>query len=137
MGVVDRLHKAEARRSLEQMVEDSRTQTESPSSTQIAEKFPAVQRLRGVLTILHAFIQEQGTGNIKRFAWLLNTISDELLAEIQDQVDAGATDKYLEQIISEFGMMLGWVGHGNNNLLPDHLRDIAEQIQPSRNQIEQ
>ena len=97
---------------------------ESPSSTQEV-KSPVVLRLQGVMTSLNSFVISNGTSDLSRFAFLMQALTDEVIEELTDKDDE-AVGVFMEQM----GQVIAWIGHGNNDQLPDPIRQFAEDIQP-------
>lgn len=79
------------------------------------------------MSTLHTFIQEQGkdTG-AARMAFFMNTVTDEIIEEMKDY-DALTIRAFMFQI----GEAISWIGHGDNERVPDAIRIFVEQIQPS------
>lgn len=96
----------------------------SPSSTPEV-KSPVVIRLQGVMTSLNSFVINNGTSDLSRFAFLMQALTDEVIEELTDKDDE-AVGVFMEQM----GQVIAWIGHGDNNQLPDPIRQFAEDIQP-------
>jgi len=63
---------------------------------------------------------------LSRMAYFMSTITDELAEELS-QLDEIQVRVYLFQI----GEVISWIGHGDNTRLPETLRELAEQINPT------
>jgi hypothetical protein len=64
-------------------------------------------------------------------AFFLGTVTDELAEELRD-MDEATIRVFLFQI----GEVIAWIGHGNNERLPEEIRVFAEQVQPPSQPIE-
>lgn len=80
------------------------------------------------MRMLRTAIEENNDGSgMARMAFLLTTITDELGEELHD-VDELTVRIFLAQI----GETIAWIGHGDNERLPDGIREFAEGVQPTR-----
>lgn len=77
---------------------------------------------------LRGIIEENNDGTgLARFAFLMTTLSDELAEELVEY-DELAIRAFMFQI----GEVISWIGHGDNERLPDAVRVFAEMVQPTR-----
>lgn len=82
-------------------------------------------RLQGVMTSLNQFVVTNGTSDLSRFAFLMQALTDEVIEELTDK-DEEAIGIFMEQM----GQVIAWIGHGDNEQLPEPIRQFAEDIQP-------
>lgn len=66
-----------------------------------------------------------GSG-MSRMAILLSTFADELADELAE-LDELRVRLYMFQV----GQIISWIGHGDNEQLPEGVREFAEMIQPT------
>ncbi len=129
MGVWDRLQATERQaESREPMGERSLTMSES--STLAVCDPPVIVRLKGVVAALNTIIQRAGPAKgdgIGRFSFVMTTVLEEIMDELAETRSPGDIEVYLAQI----GKIIEWVGHGNNEALPEQLRPFAEMIMPT------
>lgn len=127
MGVADRVARRRTERTSEQLTAESQKDSTGRSSLPVPVEAPHIRRLKGVMSTLHTFIQEQGkdTG-AARMAFFMNTVTDEIIEEMKDY-DALTIRAFMFQI----GEAISWIGHGDNERVPDAIRIFVEQIQPS------
>ena len=110
------------------MLTEEGSAKDSPSSTLIRES-PVVRRLKAVLHVFQQFIETNDDGQgIARFSWLINSITEELAEELSDK-DEASMAIYMAQI----GQVISWIGHGDNEALPEQLQIFAETVQPGWN----
>ncbi len=77
--------------------------------------------------VLRTFIEQNQDGSgLGRMAFLMTTITDELTEELAEH-DELAIRAFMFQI----GEVISWIGHGDNERLPEAVRPFAETIQPS------
>ena len=89
---------------------------ESQSSTLAANRSPVVQRLAMVIGTLNSFVVENDDGNLGRYAFIMQAITDEVIEELDDK-DEPTVAIFMEQM----GEVIAWIGHGDNTRLPDKL----------------
>ena len=123
MSVLDRVNRQRRGQGTKELTAGE-SLMESPSSTQEV-KSPVVLRLQGVMTSLNSFVISNGTSDLSRFAFLMQALTDEVIEELTDKDDE-AVGVFMEQM----GQVIAWIGHGNNDQLPDPIRQFAEDIQP-------
>jgi hypothetical protein len=85
-----------------------------------------IRRLKGVVYVLQTFIEKNGDGNMGRMAFFMSTMVDDLSEELKD-MDETTVRLYLYQI----GEVISWIGHGDNDRLPDSVKEFAEIITPT------
>jgi hypothetical protein len=82
---------------------------------------------------LRSYIEQNQDGSgLGKMAFLMTAVTDELCYELED-LSPEAVQLHLAQI----GEMIAWIGHGNNERLPENIRVMAEGIQPSESREEQ
>lgn len=62
---------------------------------------------------------------LARYAFLMQALTDEVIEELTDKDDA-----IIGTFMEGMGGVIAWIGHGDNERLPDPLRSFAEEIQP-------
>jgi hypothetical protein len=88
---------------------------------------PHIARLKGVLSVLRKFIEENQDGSgMARMGFVLTTIGNELADELVDM-----DELQIRIFLAQIGEVIAWVGHGDNNRLPDSVRMFAEGVQPT------
>lgn len=96
-------------------------------STLVLAEAAHIRRLKGVMSSLHTFIQQNGKNTTAgRMAFFMNTITDEIIEEMKDY-DALTIRAFMFQI----GEAISWIGHGDNERVPDAIRPWVELIQSS------
>lgn len=76
--------------------------------------------------VLETFIQKNDDGMYGRLAFFMSTVTDELAEELAD-LDEIQVRLFMFQI----GEIISWIGHGDNERLPEAVRPFAEVVQPS------
>lgn len=88
---------------------------------------PHIARLKGVLSVLRKFIEENQDGSgMARMGFVLTTIGNELADELVDM-----DELQIRIFLAQIGEVIAWVGHGDNDRLPDSVKMFAETVQPS------
>jgi hypothetical protein len=121
MGVADRVRAAQLKRRAQQVGESGQS---SQSSLVLADP-EHIARLKGVMSVLTGYIKNGPDTGMARMAFFLGTVTDELAEELRD-MDEATIRVFLFQI----GEVIAWIGHGDNERLPEAIRGFAEQIQP-------
>lgn len=108
------------------MAGESPNGSQGQSSLVLAE--PAhIARLRGVMQSLMQFVQANNDGSmLGRMAPILMSFAEEMADEL-NELDEMAIRAYMFQI----GEVISWIGHGDNERLPEGVRAFAEMIQPT------
>lgn len=96
---------------------------ESQSSTPV-DRSPVILRLRAVMSTLNGFVIQNDTGGLSKFAFLMQSLTDEVIEELEDK-DEEVIGAYMERM----GEVIAWIGHGDSERLPDILRPFAEQVE--------
>lgn len=100
----------------------------SKSSIRVPDEPAPVLRLRAVLAELTSFVASKGSGKQKRMAFVLRRVATDICEEM-GEADADTIAAYFNQM----GQVVSWIGTGDNNNLPEQLRDMflprAEGIQ--------
>jgi hypothetical protein len=123
MSVLDRVNRQRHR-------EDSRALTagESPETGQWSTpevRSPVVIRLQAVMSMLQGVVINGGEAQLSRYAFLMQALTDEVIEELTDK-DEATIGTFMEGM----GEVIAWIGHGDNDRLPDPLKSFAEEIQP-------
>lgn len=87
---------------------------------------PVLIRLRMVIGTLHGFVIQNDTGGLSKFAFLMQSLTEEVIEELEEQ-DEEVIAAYMERM----GDIIAWIGHGDDNRLPDILKPFAEQVENS------
>lgn len=130
MSVLDRVNRQRMGMGTRALTAGEST-TEQPSST-LADKSPVVLRLQAVLGTLNNFVITNGREvGFANFGIIMQSLTEELIEELdeKDEETVGA-------FMARMGEVIAWIGHGDNDRLPEELRVFAEEIQPSREKIE-
>lgn len=77
------------------------------------------------MNVLTGYIKNGPDTGMSRMAFFLGTVTDELAEELRD-MDEATIRVFLFQI----GEVIAWIGHGDNERLPEEIRTFAEQVQP-------
>jgi hypothetical protein len=136
MGVADKVRRKQMElRAASSGRTEATSHQDSPagSSLAVVDDQPHIDRLKGVIAMLRRAIEENNDGSgLARFAFLMTAFTDEMAEEFRD-MDPLTMRVYLFQV----GAMIAWIGHGENEQLPESVRAFAELIQPtSRNSIQ-
>ena len=97
---------------------------ESPSSTPVAS--PVLVRLQAVMTTLNNFVISNDEAGFAKFAFLMQALTDEVIEELTEK-----DDDTIGYFMGGMGEVIAWIGHGDNERLPEPWKAFAEQIQPS------
>jgi hypothetical protein len=98
---------------------------ESPSST-LADRSPVILRLQAVMASLNNFVISSGESDLSKFAFLMQALTDEVIEELTEK-----DDEAIGIFMAQMGQVIAWIGHGDNDQLPDPVRQFAEELQPS------
>lgn len=86
-----------------------------------------ILRLKGIINQLRTVIERDSDGGgMARMAILLSTFADEIADELSEMPEMKVR-LYMYQV----GQIISWIGHGDNDMLPDGVREFAELIQPT------
>lgn len=120
MSVLDRVHRKETADHI-----GDQTSPEKSSSLTLADP-PVIRRLRIVLGQLTQFASQNRGTKYSRFAWVLESMMDEVLGEIADNGDTETMGLWFVQ----FGKVVEWCGSGDDSLLPDSVRAYLTEHHP-------
>jgi len=124
MGIADRVRRRQT--ELRSEHQGGGSPTGSESSLAVAEP-PHIIRLKGVVRILESIIKKNDDGKgMARMAFFMSTLTDELADELAE-LDEMNVRIYMFQI----GEVISWIGHGDNERLPEALREFANLISPT------
>lgn len=127
MGIADRVAR-KATELTEQREAESQNGSQVPSSLVLVEP-GHIRRLKGVLKTLTGIISEsQEAHPLGRMAFLMTTISEEVAEEMRDY-----DEMTMRLFMFQIGEVISWIGHGDNERLPEQVRQFAEMIQPTVN----
>jgi hypothetical protein len=86
-----------------------------------------VLRLQAVLGTLNNFVIANGSEvGFANFGIIMQSLTDELIEELEEKDEA-----VIEVFMERMGEIIAWIGHGDINRLPDDLRAMAEELQPT------
>ena len=77
------------------------------------------------MSMLNGFVVNNGEQQLSRYAFLMQALTDEVIEELTDK-DEASIGTFMEGM----GEVIAWIGHGDNDRLPDPLKSFAEEIQP-------
>jgi hypothetical protein len=83
-----------------------------------------VIRLQAVMSMLNGFVINNGEAQLSRYAFLMQALTDEVIEELTEK-DEATIGTFMEGM----GEVIAWIGHGDNDRLPDPLRSFAEEVQ--------
>ena len=127
MGIADKVRNRQAalRTQREQRAEES--QTGSTSTTLVVAEPGHIVRLKGVVRILQDLMATSDDNmGMGQFAYLMGTLTDELAEELGEK-----DETQVRVILYQFGEVIAWIGHGDNERLPEAIREFAEKICPT------
>lgn len=123
MSVADRVRRHRMEAGTRELTAAEST-TESQSSI-LAARSPVVARLNAVMKMLNGFVISNDDGQLARYAFLMQALTDEVIEELSEK-DEATIGAFMEGM----GEVIAWIGHGDNERLPDPIRSFAEEIQP-------
>lgn len=127
MSVLDRLNRERRKTATPLELTAGVSERESPSSILVVRESPVIVRLKSVLGMLQNFIETNDTGtDLARWSFLMTAMTDELTDELD-----GKDDEIMAAFMAQIGLVISWIGHGDNDKLPEFLKDFAESVQPS------
>jgi hypothetical protein len=122
MGVADRVRRKQRER---REAQEDISRPDSLSSLVLVDP-PHIARLKGVLSVLRGFIEQNQDGSgMARMGFVLTTIGNELADELVDM-----DELQIRIFLAQIGEVIAWVGHGDNERLPESVKMFAETIQP-------
>lgn len=98
------------------------------SQTLVRVENPTTKRVKGVMYALKTIIETQAPSNsMSKMAFIiLPALADEMCEEM-----AELDEMTIRIIMAQIGEVIAWIGHGDNDRLPESLREFAEGIQPT------
>jgi hypothetical protein len=125
MGIADKVAR-KATELKERREDESQNGSKGQSSLVLVEP-GHIRRLKGVLKTLTGIISEsQDAHPLGRMAFLMTTISEEVAEEMREY-----DEMTMRLFMFQIGEVISWIGHGDNERLPDNVRQFAELIQPT------
>lgn len=121
MSVLDRVH----RRETEDRI-GGQTSPETSNSLTLADP-PVIRRLKIVLGQLSAFVTANRNSKYSRFAWVLDSMMEEVLSEIADNGDTETMGHWFV----DFGKVVEWCGSGDDSVLPESVRQYLSENHPA------
>lgn len=124
MSVLDRVNRRRMERPTREL-----TAGQSPegslSSIQ-ADRSPIVLRLQAVLSTLNNFVIQNGSDvGFANFGLIMQSLTEELVEELEEK-----DEETIGALMTRMGGIIAWIGHGDNDQLPEELRIFADEIQP-------
>lgn len=124
MSVLDRVNRRRMERPAREL-----TAGQSPegslSSIQ-ADRSPIVLRLQAVLSTLNNFVIQNGSDvGFANFGLIMQSLTEELVEELEEK-----DEETIGALMTRMGGIIAWIGHGDNDQLPEELRIFADEIQP-------
>lgn len=98
--------------------------TESPSSTLAVRRSPVALRLQAVMTSLNSFIIENDEAGLARFAFLMQSLTDEVIEELTER-----DEETVGLFMLQMGEVIAWIGHGDDSRLPEALQAFTASLQ--------
>lgn len=123
MSVLDRVNRQRHQEDTRELTAGE-SSMESQSST-LAARSPVVLRLQAVMSMLNGHVIAGDDVGLAKYAFLMQALTDEVIEELTDKDDA-----LIGTFMEGMGEVIAWIGHGDNERLPDPLRSFAEEIQP-------
>jgi hypothetical protein len=110
------------------MAGDSHLGSMGASSSLVVVDPPHIARFKGIVAQLRYFIENSAEARgLGKMAFLMTTLADELAEEMKDM-----DEMQIRIFMFQIGEVISWIGHGENERLPDVIRPFAENIQPTR-----
>lgn len=86
-----------------------------------------VLRLQAVLSTLNNFVIANGSEvGFANFGLIMQSLTEELIEELEEKDEAT-----IKVFMERMGDIIGWIGHGDSSRLPDDIRAMAEELQPT------
>lgn len=102
-----------------------------PSSIPAAERSPIIRRLQLVMQTMNGHVISSGPQELAKFAFLIQALTDEIIEELEDK-----DDERIGAMMQIMGEVLAWIGHGDDERLPELVRGFASQSEPEPVAIE-
>lgn len=93
---------------------------------------PVVARLRVVMHQLATYAQRGPQNKYSRYAWVMQSMFDEVMDELAGDTDDTQIAGWFEQ----FGKIIEWCGSGDDSILPPGVRSYLTQQHPEMLAIE-
>jgi hypothetical protein len=93
---------------------------------------PVVARLRVVMKQLSEYAQRGEQNKYSRYAWVMQSMFDEIMDELAGDTDETQIAGWFEQ----FGRIIEWCGSGNDATLPPSVRTYLATQHPGMLAIE-
>lgn len=77
------------------------------------------------MSTLNGYVIRNGETSLSKFAFLVDALTDEVIEELRSQ-DDNVIAGYFEQM----GLVIAWVGHGDDSRLPEGMRPQFEPSEP-------
>lgn len=78
------------------------------------------------MNALNSFVIQGADPSLTKFAFLMDALTEEVIAELEEK-----DDELIGAFMAQMGDVIAWIGHGDNERLPDSLRMFAEEIEPT------
>ena len=124
MGVLDRVRQNQANRQKGLQGDTSHPGSMAQSSLVLAEP-PHIKRLKGVVKMLRTMIEANNDGSgLARFAFIMTSLTDELAEDLAEY-----DELTIRAFMFQIGEVISWIGHGDNERLPEAVQVFADNIQ--------
>jgi predicted house-cleaning noncanonical NTP pyrophosphatase (MazG superfamily) len=74
---------------------------------------------------MNGHVISSGPSELARFAFLIQALTDEIIEELEDK-----DDERIGAMMQVMGEVLAWIGHGDDERLPELVRGFAEGREP-------
>ena len=132
MGVADRVWRKQMETRTPTGQPGDESPTDSPSTALAAVEKEYIKRLRGVLLLLNNMAKTDKSSKYSNLTFLMSTLADDMIEELTD-----FDELQVRLILFNMGEIISWLGHGDNERLPEGVREFAETVQPSANVAEE
>lgn len=105
--------------------------TAGQSSIPAVERSPIIQRLQLVMRTMNGHVISSGPQELAKFAFLINALTEEIIEELEDK-----DDERIGAMMQVMGEVLAWIGHGDDERLPELVRGFASQAEPKLAELE-
>jgi hypothetical protein len=75
--------------------------------------------------MLNNFVLENGDPSLARYVVIYQALTDEVIDELTER-----DDESIGMFMEMMGDVISWIGHGDNDRLPDAVRDFTKRFQP-------
>lgn len=108
------------------MADGSQTDSTEPCTTLVLAEPPHIRRFKGIVSHLSEFVAAGPDRNLARMSFLMDTLAEELGEELKEM-----DEMQVRLFMFQIGQVISWIGHGDNERLPEFVRPFGETIQPT------